>query len=188
MIFCVFKLLLLLANFFGSHEKIVLHTKRNQNFVCIDYINPREWENTDIMSVEITQTGSSTKDQVDVNFFLEVYNESNIVKTVNWTQRIGSYEKIDCSSRLYGLELCNSNGNNFKVNISIGRKNLSPLFVNACKIKQIKHGNVESSMESNCFDVKVTKLSFQMREICSKYFFRCFWMFGKIITSSLKHG
>ena len=120
-------LLLCFANFIScSTGTIVLNTKRNANGDCKESV--QAWDNTDLNSIEIQFKkkwwNSHDLEQVDVNFFLEVYNEQNKVITVNWTQSVKNQEKINFSSQLGRLELCNSNGENFKVNIFLGIQNL----------------------------------------------------------------
>ena len=119
-------LLLFFANFIScSTGTIVLNTKRNANGDCIESVP--EWDNTDLNSIEIqfkiNGWNSPDLEQVDVNFFLEVHNGQNI--TINWIQRVKNQEKINFSSQLGRLELCNSNGENFKVNISLGIQNFN---------------------------------------------------------------
>ena len=119
-------LLLFFANFIScSTGTIVLNTKRNANGVCV--VSVQAWDNSDINSIEIQFKkkwwNSPDLEQVDVNFFLEVHNGQNI--TINWTQRVKNQEKINFSSQLDQLELCNSNGENFKVNIFLGIQNFN---------------------------------------------------------------
>ena len=119
-------LLLCFANFIScSTGTIVLNTKRNANGVCVDSV--QAWDNSDINSIEIQFKkkwwNPPDLEQVDVNFFLEVHNGQNI--TINWIQRVKNQEKINFSSQLDQLELCNSNGENFKVNIFLGIQNFN---------------------------------------------------------------
>ena len=127
-------LLLFFANFIScSTGTIVLNTKRNANGVCIESV--QAWDNTDLNLIEIQFKkkwwNSPVLEQVDVDFFLEVDNEQNIA--INWTQRVKNQENINFSSQLGRLELCNSNGENFKVNIFLGIQKLNSLILRLMK-------------------------------------------------------